>query len=73
MRTASYLLRHAPKDCDCFQLEIAKSVIASRLSVKPETFSRILRHLHEEEIVSIEGRTVTIHDRDALISLCSGQ
>ena len=72
VRTVSYLLNHAPEDSNCFELTIAKSVIASRLSVKPETFSRILKNLHEQEIVSINGRNVTIHDREAMIGLCSG-
>lgn len=72
VRTVNYLLRHAPGDGDCFDLEIAKSVIASRLSVKPETFSRILKNLHEREIVSIDGRHVTIRDREAMISICAG-
>jgi len=72
VRTVAYLLQQAPPDRDCFELQVAKSVIASRLSVKPETFSRILKNLHEQEIVSIEGRNVRIHDRDAMISLCSG-
>jgi len=72
VRTVSYLLRQAPADEDCFELEIAKSVIASRLSVKPETFSRILKNLQEREIVSIDGRKVTIHDRDAMISINTG-
>jgi CRP-like cAMP-binding protein len=71
VRTVSYLLQQAPTDRDKFELQVAKSVIASRLSVKPETFSRILKHLHEQEIVSIDGRNVTIHDRDAMISLSS--
>ncbi len=69
VRTVSYLLMQAPKDRDSFKLQIAKSVIASRLSVKPETFSRILKNLHEQAIVSIDGRNVTIHDRDAMIGL----
>ena len=72
VRTVAYLLHHSTPDEDCFELKIAKSVIASRLSVKPETFSRILKNLHEQEILSIDGRNVTIHDRDAMISLCSG-
>jgi CRP-like cAMP-binding protein len=72
VRTVSYLLNQAPADNNCFELNIAKSVIASRLSVKPETFSRILKNLHEQEIVSIEGRKVTIHDRDAMSGICSG-
>ena len=72
VRTVAYLLNHAPTDHSCFELKVAKSVIASRLSVKPETFSRILKSLHEREILSIEGRNVTIHDRDAMIGICSG-
>lgn len=71
VRTVSYLLNQAPPDSDSFELKVAKSVIASRLSVKPETFSRILKNLHEQDIVSIEGRNVIIHDRDAMVGLCS--
>lgn len=73
VRTVSYLLHQAPADSDSFELKVAKSVIASRLSVKPETFSRILKNLHESEIVSIDGRNVSIHDRDAMAGICSGQ
>ncbi|MDJ0776809.1 MAG: Crp/Fnr family transcriptional regulator [Gammaproteobacteria bacterium] len=71
-RTISYLLREAPADSDSFDLKIAKSVIASRLSVKPETFSRILKNLQDNKIVTIEGRRVTIHDRDAMFEACAG-
>lgn len=73
VRTVSYLLQQAPQDRDSFELQVAKSVIASRLSVKPETFSRILKNLHDQEIVSIDGRNVTIHDRGAMISLSSSE
>ena len=73
VRTVSYLLDHAPGDSDSYELQIAKSVIASRLSVKPETFSRILKNLHEQQIVSIDGRNVTIHDREAMQDLSSSQ
>ena len=72
VRTVAYLLQNAPPDKDMFELDIAKSVIASRLSVKPETFSRILKNLHEQEIVTINGRNVTIHDRAALLDISSG-
>ncbi len=71
-RTISYLLRQAPADSDSFDLTVAKSVIASRLSVKPETFSRILKNLQDNNIVTIEGRRVTIHDRDAMFEACAG-
>lgn len=72
VRIASYLLHQAPADKDTFELDIAKSVIASRLSVKPETFSRILKQLHDKDIVVIEGRRVTICDREAMARLCYG-
>jgi CRP-like cAMP-binding protein len=72
VRTVAYLLHQAPTDADGFELKVAKSVIASRLSVKPETFSRILKNLHERDIVSIDGRNVTIHDRNAMMGICSG-
>jgi len=71
-RTLSYLLHQAPPDSDSFNLKIAKSVIASRLSIKPETLSRILKHLQQQNILTIEGRRVTIHDREALVSACAG-
>ena len=73
VRTVSYLVDHAPEDSNSYELQIAKSVIASRLSVKPETFSRILKNLHEQNIVTIDGRKVTIHDRKAMRDLSSKQ
>ena len=68
-RVASYLLQHAPDDQQCFDLDIAKSVIAARLSIKPETFSRIIKNLREQGILSIEGNKITIHNRKALQEL----
>ena len=72
VRTVAYLLHQATEGANSFELKVAKSVIASRLSVKPETFSRILKSLHERGIVSIEGRNVMIHDREAMIGICTG-
>jgi hypothetical protein len=41
-------------------------VVASRLSVKPETFSRIVKHLSESQIIAVHGGLIRILDRDAL-------
>ena len=68
-RVASYLLQHAPDDKDSYELENAKSVIAARLSVKPETFSRIIKNLRGDGVLSINGSKITIHDRKALKTL----
>jgi len=65
-RVASYILQSAPDDRDTFNLDIAKRVIASRLSVKPETLSRIMKDLHQRGILTVEGSKITIHDRQAL-------
>jgi len=52
-----------------FDLDVPKSVIAARLSVKPETFSRIVKNLREQGIIDIHGTSITIHDRQALTKL----
>ena len=66
---ASYLLHNMPDDKQSFELDVAKSVIAARLSVKPETFSRITRRLRDKGVLSIDGNTITIHNRNALKEL----
>jgi len=64
-RLAVYILDHVVDKPDGDQatarLELPRHVIASRLSIKPETLSRLLRNLTDEGIVSIEDRVVFIH------------
>ena len=50
-------------------LDIPKQTLASRLSVKPETLSRIFRRLTEAGVVTIDGNSITILDRDRLMDL----
>ncbi len=65
-RVASYLIQEMSEGKNNFKLDTAKNVIAARLSVKPETFSRIIKSLKNQGILTIEGNCVTIHDIDAL-------
>ena len=69
-RLSSYLMDHivdAPGgDQATARLELPRHVIASRLSIKPETLSRLLRSLADEGIISIEDRVVFIHSLDRL-------
>jgi len=44
------------------QLSAGKSVIASRLNMTPEHFSRILHELGNDGVIEIHGRTVRIPD-----------
>jgi CRP/FNR family transcriptional regulator, dissimilatory nitrate respiration regulator len=67
-RVARYLLAHVAEDRRGFDLDIRKGVLASRLSVKPETFSRVIKQLTLDGIVSVHGVHVAIKDRAALIA-----
>ncbi len=64
-RLSSYIMDHISDARDGDQatarLELPRHVIASRLSIKPETLSRLLRSLADEGIISIEDRVVFIH------------
>ena len=43
-------------------LGVDKKTIASRLSITPETLSRIFHELADEGIVSVSGKTIEVHD-----------
>ena len=65
-RVAAFLLGQAPDGRDEFELDVPKHVIAARLSVKPETFSRIIKNLKSRKVVEIKGSQVRLLDRAAL-------
>ncbi|MDH5456680.1 MAG: Crp/Fnr family transcriptional regulator [Gammaproteobacteria bacterium] len=63
-RLTSYLLDHVVETNDdeaTVRLELPRHVIASRLSVKPETLSRLLRSMVDEGILTIEDRVIFVH------------
>ena len=64
-RLTSYMMDHLvePPDDDqaMARLDLPRHVIASRLSIQPETLSRLLRNLTDEGIVSVDDRVVFIH------------
>ena len=65
-RVIGYLLAEAPEDANGAPVEVhltaGKSVIASRLNMTPEHFSRILHELGDDGVIEIQGRTVRIPD-----------
>ena len=68
-RLLQYLLDHSDPDETGRQkvdLEVPKQVIASRIGVKPETFSRLLHKLTDLGYVEVEGNTIFIPDQEAL-------
>ena len=69
-RVIGYLLRDAEQVESNPQVDVMlptnKGVIASRLNLTPQHFSRILHELTEAGLVSVEGRTIHIADIDRL-------
>jgi len=65
-RVIGYLLSDVPDGLSEGAVEVSlspgKSVIASRLNMTPEHFSRILHDLSASGLIEVEGRRVRIHD-----------
>ena len=71
-RVAGYLINcMSTHSQNCFKLELPKAMIASRLTMKPETFSRALHSLDEEDIISLEKSYITVKDEIALRSIAN--
>ena len=72
-RFAEWLLRHAePADSKgslAVVLHDRKRLIAAQLGIAPETFSRVLRHLRERNLISGGGRVLNLLDPSGLQSL----
>jgi CRP-like cAMP-binding protein len=68
-RLLQYLLDHSDPDetgRHKVELEAPKQVIASRIGVKPETFSRLLHKLTDLGCVEVEGNILYIRDPEAM-------
>lgn len=62
-RLAGYLLRQSQREAsNDIKLVANKSLIASRLSLTPETLSRLFHDLAQEGMISISGRQIKILD-----------
>jgi CRP-like cAMP-binding protein len=61
---SSYLIDHADEIDDdeaTIRLDLPKHVIASRLSITPETLSRLLRAMSKEGILTVDDRLIFVH------------
>lgn len=68
-RVVTYLLRLLPPNaatCAKIELAIQKNLVAAQLNLAPETLSRYFRELSELGLISLEGRTIVVHDVDRL-------
>lgn len=68
-RLTSYLLEELQKSLATdytIQLDAPKSVLASKLGIQPETFSRILNRLSGKGLIKVEGQAIRISNIDGL-------
>ena len=70
-RVIGYLLQNETADPVAgkaihVHLAASKNVIASRLNITPETFSRILHDLSAADLIQVEGKDITILDIEKL-------
>jgi CRP-like cAMP-binding protein len=66
-RVIGYLLKDDPhEDGATISLQASKAIVASRLNLTPEHFSRILHDLIEKNLISVSGREITIIDIEKL-------
>jgi CRP/FNR family transcriptional regulator len=70
-RLASYLVHLAEEQAEdnIVRLKISKGQLASILGTIPETLSRIFAKLSGQDLIRVEGKKITILDRDALEDL----
>ena len=73
-RLAAYLLllndRNGSKSS--IELDVSKNQMASLLGTIPETLSRILKRMADEELIKADARTISILDKDGLADLAEG-
>jgi len=55
-----------------FELEVNKTQLASRLGTISETLSRAFRKLQNRKIIRVEGKRITILNKEALEEIASG-
>ena len=70
-RLASYLLRQADEQDqgDVVVLKISKGQLASTLGTIPETLSRMFAKLSSKNLISVEGKKITLLERHGLEDL----
>ena len=68
-RLVTFLLDKKPNTSNIIHCKVPKNVIASRLSIKPETLSRLLKKLSDKKLIKIHNNKIEILDAEKLENL----
>ena len=69
-RVAGYLVQLSETpEADAFtvSLPVNKNLIASRLSLAPETFSRVLNQLSAAGFIEVDGKDITVNNPSGML------
>jgi CRP-like cAMP-binding protein len=76
LRVITWLLQNLPNDAGAaaaavpvIRLDVQKKVLASRLSLQPETLSRVLHTLADRGVIAVEGPELKVLDATRLRAL----
>ena len=69
---AHLLLIRENLNADEFELDLSKSQLAGFLGTIPETLSRVIRRMKEEEFININGKRIRLLDVQGLKELAEG-
>lgn len=70
-RVARYLAAKMPPGAHTLELDVRKGVLASRLSVQPETFSRVIKSLSAQGVIRVQGHEISVLNPDALRTIAA--
>ncbi|MFJ2545041.1 Crp/Fnr family transcriptional regulator [Pseudomonas sp. NPDC087612] len=65
-RVINFLLQECDPDSGRVELQVSKRLVASKLGIQPETFSRTLHRLVERGLIAMERRSIQILNTDDL-------
>lgn len=72
LRVINFLLQLEPDAEQRIALPAPKRVIAARLSIQPETFSRVLHQLTDAGVIAVDRNSIHLSDPDGLRALAIG-
>lgn len=67
-RVVNYLLQERDRGGGVIELQASKRLVASKLGIQPETFSRILHRFVDDGLIAMERRHISILDEAGLAS-----
>lgn len=71
-RLAAYLVHRAEGRRRAVRLDVTKGTLATILGASQETLSRTLARLADAGLITVDGRTIVLHDLDRLGRLAQG-